>query len=84
MKQRVRALECFLDDVYGEQRVVADGIVPKALITSSAHFHRSVWGFRPPGGVRIHVAGIDVVRDQQGVFRVLEDNVRVPSGVSYS
>ena len=83
VKQRVRALECFLDDVYGEQRVVADGIVPKALITSSAHFHRSVWGFRPPGGVRIHVAGIDVVRDQQGVFRVLEDNVRVPSGVSY-
>jgi uncharacterized circularly permuted ATP-grasp superfamily protein len=83
VKQRVRALECFLDDVYGEQRVVADGIVPKALITSSAHFHRSVWGFRPAGGVRIHVAGIDVVRDQQGVFRVLEDNVRVPSGVSY-
>ncbi|MFF0943686.1 circularly permuted type 2 ATP-grasp protein [Kocuria sp. CPCC 205300] len=83
VKQRVRALECFLDDVYGEQRVVADGIVPKALITSSAHFHRAVWGFRPPGGVRIHVAGIDVVRDQDGVFRVLEDNVRVPSGVSY-
>ncbi|MEX5254870.1 circularly permuted type 2 ATP-grasp protein [Kocuria arenosa] len=83
VKQRVRALECFLDDVYGEQRVVADGIVPKALITSSAHFHRGVWGFRPAGGVRIHVAGIDVVRDQQGVFRVLEDNVRVPSGVSY-
>ncbi|MFI7496267.1 circularly permuted type 2 ATP-grasp protein [Kocuria sp. M4R2S49] len=83
VKQRVRALECFLDDVYGEQRVVADGIVPKALITSSAHFHRAVWGFRPAGGVRIHVAGIDVVRDQAGVFRVLEDNVRVPSGVSY-
>ncbi len=83
VKQRVRALECFLDDVYGEQRVVADGIVPRALITSSAHFHRAVWGFRPPGGVRIHVAGIDVVRDQHGVFRVLEDNVRVPSGVSY-
>lgn len=83
VKQRVRALECFLDDVYGEQRVVADGIVPKALITSSGHFHRAVWGFRPPGGVRIHVAGIDVIRDQDGVFRVLEDNVRVPSGVSY-
>ncbi|MFI7481875.1 circularly permuted type 2 ATP-grasp protein [Kocuria sp. M1R5S2] len=81
--QRVQALERFLDDVYGEQRVVADGIVPKSLITSSAHFHRSVWGFKPAGGVRIHVAGIDVVRDQEGVFRVLEDNVRVPSGVSY-
>jgi uncharacterized circularly permuted ATP-grasp superfamily protein len=83
VKQRVTALERFLDDVYGAQRVVADGIVPRSLITSSAHFHRAVWGFRPPGGVRIHVAGIDVVRDQQGVFRVLEDNVRVPSGVSY-
>jgi uncharacterized circularly permuted ATP-grasp superfamily protein len=83
VQQRVKALECFLDDVYGAQRVVADGIVPRSLITSSAHFHRAVWGFRPPGGVRIHVAGIDVVRDQQGVFRVLEDNVRVPSGVSY-
>ncbi|MCJ8503795.1 circularly permuted type 2 ATP-grasp protein [Kocuria flava] len=81
--QRVRALECFLDDVHGDQRVVADGIVPRSLITSSAHFHRAVWGFRPAGGVRIHVAGIDVIRDQQGVFRVLEDNVRVPSGVSY-
>jgi uncharacterized circularly permuted ATP-grasp superfamily protein len=83
VKQRVRALECFLDDVYGEQRVVADGIVPRSLITSSAHFHRAVWGFHPASGVRIHVAGIDVIRDQQGVFRVLEDNVRVPSGVSY-
>lgn len=83
VKQRVRALELFLDDVYGEQRAIADGIVPRSLITSSAHFHRSVWGFRPVGGVRIHVAGIDLVRDDQGVFRVLEDNVRVPSGVSY-
>jgi len=83
VKQRVKALECFLDDVYGEQRVVADGVVPRSLITSSAHFHRAVWGFRPAGGVRIHVAGIDVIRDQEGVFRVLEDNVRVPSGVSY-
>lgn len=83
VKQRVKALELFLDDVYGDQRVITDGIVPRALITSSAHFHRPVWGFKPAGGVRIHVAGIDVVRDDDGVFRVLEDNVRVPSGVSY-
>lgn len=83
VKQRVKALEHFLDDVYGEQRVISDGIVPRSLITSSSHFHRCVWGFKPVGGVRIHVAGIDLVRDDAGTFRVLEDNVRVPSGVSY-
>lgn len=83
VKQRVRALEHFLEDVYGEQKVIADGIVPRSLITSSSHFHRCVWGFSPAGGVRIHVAGIDLVRDDAGTFRVLEDNVRVPSGFSY-
>lgn len=81
--QRVRALEAFLDDVYGAQRAVADGVVPRALVTSSTHFHRAAHGIRPPNGVRVHVAGIDLVRDDAGTFRVLEDNVRVPSGVSY-
>ncbi|WP_284752815.1 circularly permuted type 2 ATP-grasp protein, partial [Arthrobacter sp. efr-133-R2A-120] len=81
--QRVRALEAFLDDVYGRMAVVADGVVPRALVTTSAHFHRAVHGFEPAGGVRVHVSGIDVVRDAAGTFRVLEDNVRVPSGVSY-
>lgn len=83
VKQRVTALELFLEDVYSQQKVVKDGIIPKALITSSAHFHRQVWGISPAGGVRIHVAGIDLIRDEQGTFRVLEDNVRIPSGVSY-
>jgi uncharacterized circularly permuted ATP-grasp superfamily protein len=83
VKQRVRALEAFLDDVYGRMTVVADGVVPRALVTTSAHFHRAVHGFEPAGGVRVHVSGIDVVRDAAGTFRVLEDNVRVPSGVSY-
>jgi uncharacterized circularly permuted ATP-grasp superfamily protein len=81
--QRVRAIEAFLDDVYGSQRCVADGVVPRRLITSSLHFHRAAAGIRPPGGVRVHVSGIDIVRDQHGIHRVLEDNVRVPSGVSY-
>ncbi|WP_285724818.1 circularly permuted type 2 ATP-grasp protein [Psychromicrobium xiongbiense] len=81
--QRVRALEAFLDDVYDKMNVVTDGVVPRSLITTSEHFHRQVAGFTPAGGVRVHVAGIDVIRDQSGVFRVLEDNVRVPSGVSY-
>ncbi|WP_182111500.1 MULTISPECIES: circularly permuted type 2 ATP-grasp protein [unclassified Actinotalea] len=81
--QRVRALEAFLDDVYGEQRAVADGVVPRRLLTTSTHFHRAAHGIRPANGVRVHVSGIDLVRDEQGAFRVLEDNVRVPSGVSY-
>ena len=81
--QRVRTLEAFLADVYGPGRVFADGVVPRSLVTSSIHMHRAVHGFNPPNGVRVHVAGIDLVRDEAGAFRVLEDNVRVPSGVSY-
>lgn len=81
--QRVRALEAFLADVYGPQKVVADGVVPRSLIVSSTHYHRQAYGIEPVGGVRVHVAGIDLVRDEAGRFRVLEDNVRVPSGVSY-
>ena len=81
--QRVRVLEAFLADVYGAQRCVADGVVPRSLITSSQHFRRAAAGIHPPGGVRVHVSGIDIVRDQTGIHRVLEDNVRVPAGVSY-
>ncbi len=81
--QRVTALEMFLADIYGEGQVLGDGIVPRALVHSSPHFHRQVFGIRPPGGVHIHVAGIDVIRDQHGEMRVLEDNLRSPSGVSY-
>ena len=81
--QRVKALEMFLDDVYGPGHLFDDGVMPRKVVTTSSHFHRVVHGITPPGGVRIHIAGIDLVRDAQGTFRVLEDNVRVPSGVSY-
>jgi uncharacterized circularly permuted ATP-grasp superfamily protein len=81
--QRVKALEAFLADIYGDQQIVRDGVLPKRLITSCAHFHRQAARLMPPNGVRIHVAGVDVVRDEDGVFRVLEDNLRSPSGVSY-
>ena len=81
--QRVRALEAFLADIYGQQRAVADGVVPRHLVVSSTHFQRAARGIQPPNGVRVHVSGIDVIRDEAGQFRVLEDNVRVPSGVSY-
>jgi uncharacterized circularly permuted ATP-grasp superfamily protein len=83
VKQRVRALEKFLADVYGEQRAVIDGVIPARLISSSSHFHREAAGIVTANGVRIHVSGIDLIRDEEGAWRVLEDNVRVPSGVSY-
>src|SRR4051794_19490923 len=83
VRQRVCALEAFLADVYGNGRVFADGVVPRRLITSSAHFHRQAYGIDPANGVRIHISGIDLIRDEDGRFRVLEDNLRVPSGVSY-
>ncbi|WP_430591724.1 circularly permuted type 2 ATP-grasp protein [Humidisolicoccus flavus] len=83
VKQRVKALEAFLADMYGPQTAVADGIIPAKLISSSSHFHRQAAGITGANGVRIHVSGIDLIRDENGEWRVLEDNVRVPSGVSY-
>jgi uncharacterized circularly permuted ATP-grasp superfamily protein len=81
--QRVKALEAFLADIYSDARVITDGVIPSQLVTSSTHFHRAVWGIKPVNGVRIHVAGVDLIRNPAGDVRVLEDNVRVPSGVSY-
>ena len=81
--QRVRALEAFLDDVYTDRRAIADGVIPEELVTSSTYVVDAVRGYRPANGVRLHVSGIDLVRDGDGGFRVLEDNVRTPSGVSY-
>ena len=81
--QRVNALERYLDDIYGDQEILRDGVIPRRLITSCEHFHRQAVGIVPPNGVRIHVAGIDLIRDDRGDWRVLEDNLRSPSGVSY-
>jgi uncharacterized circularly permuted ATP-grasp superfamily protein len=83
VKQRVRALEAFLSDVYGSQRAVHDGVIPARLISSSNQFHREAAGIVSANNVRIQVSGVDLIRDEQGAWRVLEDNVRVPSGVSY-
>lgn len=83
VQQRVRALEAFLADVYGPGHAIKDGVVPREVVVTSRHFHRETYGIEPPNGVRIQVSGIDLVRDVDGRFRVLEDNVRVPSGVSY-
>ena len=83
VQQRVRALELFLADVYDAGQIFDDGVVPRRVITTSSHYHREAATIRPANGVRVHVSGIDLVRDDAGEFRVLEDNVRVPSGVSY-
>ena len=66
IKQRVRALELFLADVYGKQNAVRDGVIPARLITSSSHFHREAAGIEPANGVRIQVSGIDLIRDEKG------------------
>jgi uncharacterized circularly permuted ATP-grasp superfamily protein len=81
--QRVRALNAFLTDVYGEGCILKDRIVPEDLIKTCTQFRHAAVGIKPPGGVYITVAGIDLVRAADGRFHVLEDNVRTPSGVSY-
>ena len=83
LAQRIRALNAFVDDVYHGREIVHAGIVPWNLIVSRSHFARAVHGIRPPGGVYTHVAGCDLVRDADGSWKVLEDNVRTPSGISY-
>ena len=83
VRQRVLALEAFLADVYGPGELFADGVVPRSTVMTSPHYARVVAGLDPANGVRVHVSGVDLIRDGDGDFRVLEDNVRVPSGVSY-
>ena len=83
LAQRVRAINCFLADVYGDQRILEEGIVPRHLVEGSKGFRPELKGLRPPSDVWVHIAGVDLIRDGKGRFTVLEDNVRVPSGVSY-
>jgi uncharacterized circularly permuted ATP-grasp superfamily protein len=83
IKQRLHALNLFLADVYGEQRIVKEGILPQYLVETSADFRPQCRGIRPPQGIWCHVSGTDLVRDKSGEFYVLEDNLRCPSGVSY-
>ncbi|HET9953052.1 MAG TPA: circularly permuted type 2 ATP-grasp protein [Polyangiaceae bacterium] len=81
--QRVQALNLFLADVYGAQRILDDGLVPPELIYRAGSFRREMVGMTPPQGIYTHVVGTDLIRDEKGVLHVLEDNVRSPSGVSY-
>ncbi|MCC6644144.1 MAG: circularly permuted type 2 ATP-grasp protein [Polyangiaceae bacterium] len=81
--QRVRALNLFLNDIYGDARIVADGVVPRDLLASATSYLAPCERLRPPKGVYCHVVGTDLVRDERGALYVLEDNLRCPSGVSY-
>ncbi len=81
--QRIKALNLFLYDVYHDQRIIAEGVVPADLALGSKGFRKEMIGFKPPGGVYVHICGTDLIRDADGNFVVLEDNGRTPSGVSY-
>ncbi|WP_425228224.1 circularly permuted type 2 ATP-grasp protein [Sphingomonas sp.] len=81
--QRVEAINAFLDDIYGAQKILADGVLPADLVLGNPQFRPEVHGVRSPHGVRAHICGIDLVRTGPDDFWVLEDNARTPSGVSY-
>jgi uncharacterized circularly permuted ATP-grasp superfamily protein len=83
LEQRVRAINAFIDDVYGARRIIADGIIPADIVLGNPQFCIPCAGTRPPHGVYAHICGIDLVRTGPDEFYVLEDNARTPSGVSY-
>jgi len=83
LKQRVYALNLFIDDIYHEQKILKDKIVPQELILSARSFRKECVGLNPPQGIWCHITGTDLVRDRDGQIYVLEDNLRCPSGVSY-
>ena len=83
IKQRLNALNLFLKDVYNNQFIINDGIVPIDIIYSCPHFLREMYRLQVPYDIYVHIAGIDLIRDHDGTFYVLEDNLRTPSGVSY-
>ena len=83
LRQRIEALNLFISDVYGDQHILKDKIVPEELVRTCADFRPQCVGLKPPRGIWCHVVGTDLVRDKTGEFFVLEDNLRCPSGVSY-
>ena len=83
LKQRLRALNCFIHDVYNDQKIFKDKLIPKELILNSGNFRKECVGIKPRFDTWAHICGTDLIRDHTGEFFVLEDNLRVPSGVSY-
>lgn len=83
IKQRLKALNLFLKDVYSDQFILKDRVVPVSLVYTCPHYLREMQGLKVPYDIYVHIAGIDLIRDYDGTFYVLEDNLRTPSGVSY-
>ncbi len=83
LRQRIHALNLFLQDIYDEAKIIKDGVIPEDVIKSAKTFRPICAGMKPPGGIWCHVTGTDLVRDRDGQMYVLEDNLRCPSGVSY-
>lgn len=83
IKQRLKALNLFLKDIYNDQQIIKDGIIPAELIASCPHYTREVFGIKVPYDIYVHISGIDLIRGDDGIFYILEDNLRTPSGVSY-
>ncbi len=83
LRQRVHALNAFIDDIYHGQKILKDGIIPSEVVLSAASYRKQCHGLHPPRGVWCHITGTDLVRDRDARYYVLEDNLRVPSGVSY-
>jgi uncharacterized circularly permuted ATP-grasp superfamily protein len=83
LKQRIHALNLFLSDIYSDQKIITDGLIPAELIYSATGFLKPCMGLQPPQGIWCHITGTDLVRDRDGQWYVLEDNLRCPSGVSY-
>jgi len=83
LKQRIHVLNLFLADVYNEQKIINDGVVPRELVESGDGFLKPCIGLSPSAGVWCHITGTDLVRDRDGQWYVLEDNLRIPSGISY-
>lgn len=81
--QRLKALNFFLEDIYNDQLIIKEGIIPASLIASCPHYIQEVHGIKLPHNIHVHIAGIDLIRGAKGEFYVLEDNLRCPSGVSY-
>jgi len=83
IKQRLRALNLFLKDIYSDQQILKDKIIPADLVASCPHYTREVFDIKVPHDLYVHISGIDLIRSQDGTFYILEDNLRTPSGVSY-
>lgn len=83
LKQRIEALNLFIADIYDQQQIIKDGVIPAELIDSAKGFLKPCMGLKPPAGIWCHITGTDLVRDKDGQWYVLEDNLRCPSGVSY-